>query len=86
MKALLEEESDKIPIEEEIENQVTIIFDLLALTFPFNLVIVVGTCLFDFSSICSIVFFALLSILSSYNCSSAKILACKSNNHYSNDS
>ena len=86
MKALLEEESDKIPIEEEIENQVTIIFDLLAFTFPFNLVLVVGTCLFDCSSICSIVFFALFSILSSYNCSSAKFLACKSKNHYSNDS
>lgn len=36
MKALLEEESDKIPIEEEIENQVTIIFELLAFTFPFK--------------------------------------------------
>lgn len=36
MKALLEEESDKIPIEEEIENQVTIIFELLAFSFPFK--------------------------------------------------
>jgi hypothetical protein len=36
MKALLEEERDKIPIEEEIENQVIIIFDLLAFTFPFD--------------------------------------------------
>jgi hypothetical protein len=74
MKALLEEERDKIPIEEEIENQVIIIFDLLAFTFPF-----------DCSSIYSIGFF-FFSTISSYNCSSAYFPACQSNNHYSDDS
>ena len=73
MKALLEEERDKIPIEEEIENQVIIIFDLLAFTF-----------LFDCCSIYSIVFF--FPTISSYNCSSAYFPACQSNNHYSDDS
>lgn len=54
MKALLEEEADKIPIEEEIENQVIIIFVLVYSSFVyFNLPSAVVIFLSNCSSICS---------------------------------
>jgi len=73
MKALLEEEADKIPIEEEIENQVMVILVLISFYIVSHL--------FKFILASYRWFF-----LSFYYCSCATCEACKINGLNSNDS